>query len=595
MATTLNFKDIIDLPKWRPGAPLIASASNGCSLAYDMTNSNGDRTKNIYFFRSSTALDKKDTTTDEWIPLSSPAMSGTFGGGSACIFAASHGPKSRILSGSTTTLINVDGLGNDVPAAATWARATTTATVTTTRNHNYQVGQQVFVSLTSDATAIPLGLVSILTVPTATTFTFTCLNAGAASGTLTIGPAAANNQLANRGDGIGYTIRVIDNGAGGSGKIEERKIKGNTFGAAPTIELFSALTFAPVAGSTFEIRSGRVFMINSGAPTAGMFKYYDSATNTYSGNLATTNLPTIGTDSSLLHLSEDYVQNDRAPATGFVNGGATYDAGKNCIAATAATSTTITGSGMPAALLADEYRNFQVRIVEDTVNTTAVGQRRRITSHTSGATGVFTVSAFSVTPSSSAKFVVENDDDKILLFTNQAAVYTYNTVSNAWDTTTFAGAAVAGGAGIIATQSFGISPDAQKSVRHSMIYRVRGGNAAIIDVLDIAAGSTGVWTADIWYGNKGQAFTTGTSGAYDPITFDGRFLHICINGTQRFARFDLRNRILDPGTFLPFAPSTATTGVKCAMSFLIDGSTKLGILTNLSSSSVYSFDILVQR
>ncbi len=76
-----------------------------------------------------------------------------------------------------------------------------------------------------------------------------------------------------------------------------------------------------------------------------------------------------------------------------------------------------------------------------------------------------------------------------------------------------------------------------------MIYRIRGGNSAIIDVLDIAAGSTGVWTADIWYGNKGQAFTTGTSGAYDPVTFGGRFLHICVNATQRFARLDLKNRI----------------------------------------------------
>jgi hypothetical protein len=595
MATTLNFKDIVDLPKWRPSAPILSASGAGVCLAYDMSNSNADRTKNMYLFRSSSSLDKKDTTTDEWIPLSSPGLAGTFGAGSTCIFAASHGPRSRILSGSTTRLINLDGLGNDVPAAATWARSTTTATVTTTRNHNYQIGQQVFVSISSDVLAIPIGLVSILTVPTGTTFTFTCLNAGAASGTLTIGPAAASNQLANRGDGVGYTIRIIDNGAGGSGRVEERKIISNTFGAAPTVELTPALNFTPVAGSTFEIRSGRVFMINSGAPTAGMFKYYDSATNTYSGNLATANLPTIGTDSSLLHLCEDYVQSDRSPSIGFVSGGATYDGGKNCIAATAATSTTITGSGMSSTLLADEYRNFQIRIVEDTVNTTAVGQRRRITSHTSGAAGVFTVPAFAVTPSSSAKFVVENEDDKILLFTNQTAVYTYNASTNAWDTTTFAASPAAGGAGIISTQSFGITLDTQKAVRHSMIYRIRGGNSAIIDVLDISAGSTGVWTADIWYGNKGQAFTTGTSGAYDPITFGGRFLHICVNATQRFARLDLRNRILDPGTYLPFAPSTAVAGGKCAMSFMIDGSTKLGFLINLSSSSVYSFDIAIQR
>ena len=594
MATTLNFKDIVDLPKWRPSAPLFAAVGNGMSLTYDMTNSNADRTKNIYLFRASASLDKRDSTTDEWIPLASPGMAGTFGGGSTCIFAASHGPRSRILAGSTSTLINVDGLGNDAPASATWTRAAAVATVTTSRNHNYQIGQQLLVSTSSDILAIPLGLVSVTAV-TATTFTFACLNAGATTGTLTIGPGVGANQLANRGDALGFTIRVIDNGAGGTGKAEERKISGNTAGAAPTIELSTPLTFSPVAGSTFEIRAGRVYMINAGAPTAGQWKYYDAATNTYSGNLATANLPTIGTDSSLLHLCEDYVPNDRSPATGFINGGSTYDGGKNCIAATAATGTTITGSGMPSGLLADEYRNFQVRIVEDTVNTTAVGQRRRITSHTGGATGVFTVDAFAVTPSSSAKFVIENQDDKILLFTAQTSVYTYNSGSNAWDTTSFAAAPAAGGAGIVAEQSFGISLDVQKSVRHSMIYRIRGGNTSIIDVLDIAAGATGVWTADIWYGNKGQAFTTGTSGAYDPITFQGRFFHLCINATQRFARFDLRNRILDPGTYLPFTPSTAVTGAKCAMSFLIDGSTKLGALLNCSSSTVYVHEVLIQR
>jgi hypothetical protein len=598
MATTLDFKDVIDYGVWRPRAPALAAAGAGFCLTYDMSNTNADRTKNVYAFRATTALDLYEPTTNDWMPLTIPTMAGTFGAGAAAIFFPSHGPRGGILSGATTTTLQVDGLFNEVAATpgvgAAWTRALAVATVTW-NSHPFQVGQQLLVTVSSDVTAIPLGIVTITTIA-ANTFSFACLNAGATSGTLTVGVGVAPNQLANRGDGQGYTIRVIDSGSGGSGKIEERKIVGNTGGTQPTIEIDSALTFTPVTGSRYEIRCGRVYMITPGAPTAGQFKYYDPATNTFSGNLAVTNLPTVGTDSAFVALSEDHVPNNREPGSGFVNGGATYDGAVNCIAATTTGATSITGSGMPAGLLADEYRNFQVRIVEDTTTPTAVGQRRRITTHTSGAAGVFTVaSAWTVTPSATAKFVIENDDDRLLFFTAQTAVYTYSRSGNAWDTTSFAAAPVAAGAGVFVAQAFGIVPDTQKTVRHGMIYRVRGGNVASIDVLNIAGGATGTWEPDIWYNKRGQTFTTGTSGAYDPITFGGRFLHLNVNGTQRFVRFDVRNRVLDPGSYLPFPPGVAAVGGKCAMVWLIDGSTKLGELINVSPSQAQAFGVLVTR
>ena len=64
-----------------------------------------------------------------------------------------------------------------------WARTTTTATVTSA-GHNLRTGDQIVVTTTSDAAAIIKGVKSI-TVLTSSTFTFTCLNAGAASGTIT--------------------------------------------------------------------------------------------------------------------------------------------------------------------------------------------------------------------------------------------------------------------------------------------------------------------------------------------------------------------------------------------------------------------------
>lgn len=410
--------------------------------------------------------------------------------------------------------------------------------------------------------------------------------------------AVALNQLANRGDGVGYRVKVSDNAAGGTGKTEYRTIIGNTAGTTPTLILDSGLSFSPVNGAAYEIRSGRVFLLSAGTLAAGVWKYYDIATNSYSAALATTNLPaTIGTDSAMMALSESYVSNDRSSGEGFVSGGATYDGGnKNCIALTAVTGTTCTGAGMPADLQANEYRNFQVHVVEDTVNPTAVNQRRRISSHTGGATGVFTVPAWTVNPSTSAKIVVENDDDKILRRGDgTTAVYTYNIAANTWDTTTFGAAGGGAAAGTVLEQAFGITRDTTLNARHSHIYSIRGGSSATIDVLDIAGGATGVWSNDIAYGKKAQTFTTGTCGAYDPVTLGGRFLHLNINGTQRMARFDLRNRILDAGTYMRFPGGTAVVGGRMATSAVIDGATKVNNLYAVAASTANMLSLLTPR
>ncbi len=514
MTTVLNFKDIIDLPLWRPNSPAFLATAAGGSFAYDMRNTDRNSPYN-YFLHNATSLYAYAPKNDEWMLIGSPALTGTFGAGATSVFHPTQGPRGTIAAGATTT-----------------------------------------------------------------TFTLTT----------TLPAAVGINQLANRGDGVGYKIRVIGNAAGGSGKVEERTIIANTAGTTPTITLSSALTFTPGLGSAYEILSGRVFMLSAGTLAAGMWKFYDLATNSFSGNLATTNLPaTVAIDSSLVALSEGHIPNDRAEFTGLLN----------TITASAATGTTIVAStGIANSLFADEYRNFQVRIVEDTTTPTAVGQRRRISTHTSGTTPTFTVAAWAVTPSATAKFVIENDDDKILLFTNQTSVYTYNITGNTWDTTTFAAAAAAGAAGIVATQSFGITRDITGNARHSNIYRVRGGAVNAIDVLDIAGGANGVWVADIAYANKGgTTFTTGTCGAYDPVTLDGRYLYLNPGTTtgQRFLRFDVRNRVLEPWSYLRVPGSTAIVGGKLSMSYFFDGAVKLSFLSALQNTSVNQFSIACQN
>lgn len=68
-------------------------------------------------------------------------------------------------------------------SAQSWARTTTTATVTS-NGHNLRTGMLINVTTTSDAAAIVKGQKTI-TVTGVNTFTFTCLNAGGTSGTLT--------------------------------------------------------------------------------------------------------------------------------------------------------------------------------------------------------------------------------------------------------------------------------------------------------------------------------------------------------------------------------------------------------------------------
>lgn len=515
MATTLGFKDIIDLPKWRHNSPALgASAAGGC-LAYDMRN-DSQGAAYIYFLRSATLLDAYDPTTDGWLSIQSPALTGTFGAGAACVLHPTQGPRGTIATGATTT----------------------TFTLTT---------------------ALPA--------------------------------AVAINQLANRGDGVGHRVRVIGNAAGSSGKSEWRNVVANTAGTTPTITVDSAFSFAPILGDAYEFRSGRVFMLSAGTLAAGMWKYYDILTNSLSGNLATTNLPaTVGGDSSLVALSEAFVPNDKVPGTdGFLG----------VITATASGATSITAGTLPssASLFADEYRNFQVRIVQDTTTPTAAGQRRRISTHTSGTTPVFTVAAWAVTPSATAQFVIENDDDKIILFTNQNATYTYGITGNAWDaSTTFGAPGTAGGAGIVCAQSFGITRDTTGNARHSVIFRLRGGNVNTIDTLDIAGAAAGTWAADIAYKNKGLSlFNTGTCGVYDPATFGGRFIHLNLNGTQRFLRFDVRNRTLDAGTYLRFPQGAALVGGKMALSLFVDGATKLASVHHLTNTQTQFVSMLVQR
>lgn len=381
-------------------------------------------------------------------------------------------------------------------------------------------------------------------------------------------PAAVGlNQLANRGDTYGYRIRIIGNSAGGSGKVEERFIVANTGGMTPTIYLDSALSFTPAAGDAYEILSGRVYFLGAGALAAGIFKAFDVATNSFI-TLAQTNLPaTIANDTALLSMSEGNTPYNRNPGEGFFG----------TLTATASSSTTITGqaSGGDSGVETNRYRNFQIRVVQDTTTPTAVGQRRRVASHTAGVSAVYTLaSAWTVTPSANAQFVIEYDNDKILCWTsNVATTYCYNIAANTWDTTTFGASGGVHAAGVMAFGSWGIVPN--PVTFPSMIHVFRGGNVATLDILDISNGANGTWENAVVVGGVMPAVNTGTCGVYDGCTNEGHYAYINSVGTQRMLRYDVENRVVEPFAFLPVGQSTATVGNRMELLTFVDGASRM--------------------
>jgi len=430
--------------------------------------------------------------------------------------------------------------------------------------------------------------------------------------TSTVINAIGVNMLANRGGGTyGFRIRVIGSSAGGSGKIEERWIIGNTGGTTPTILLDSALTFTPSNGDKYEILGGRIFMLSAGTTGATSWRSYEVAANLLASQ-GVTNLPaTISTDFSAVALDEQYVPYDHKPGEGFVIGAVQYDGtSKYCLVATASAAGTLTGqaSGGDASVLANEYRNFQIRIVEDTAIPTAAGQRRIIASHTAGASPVYTLgTSWAVTPSATAKFVIEYPNLILLWSSATAVTYTFNysgaTINNgtnsinndAWHVTYFGNRGGNMGAGCTSFCAFGIEPDAAKNARHSHVFSFR--SAAILDFLDIAGGTTGAWSNAIVY-DGAVSITTGTCGKYAPADNEGRFGYMNIyvaSAINQIYRFDVKNRVLSPFTPTDWIQAgTAAVGDRVATYAAIDGSDKYTVVFLLAHLSTITHELIVQ-
>lgn len=509
-----QFKKVIDRMMWAQIAPCPNAHAAGSSMCADMRN-DVSRNPFIYNLISNSILNRYNIVTKGWqLVTSTPLTAGTFGAGSTSSFVPSFGAVGTIAAGATTTTVTL-------------------------------------------STALPT--------------------------------AVGVNMLANRGGSgeLGFKLRIIDTTAG---KVEERLIVGNTAGTAPVITLEAALTFTPATGARYELLCGRLFMLGSGTLAAGAFRSFEPASNALA-NRTITNLPaSITTDSAMLVMDELYVPYDNKPGEGMIKGSFTYDTGLSSLTATASGASSLTGqaAGGDAVVLANEYRNFQIRIVQDTTTPAAVGQRRIIASHTAGASPVYTLgTAWTTQPSSSAKFVIEQPNLLLLRTTANTTVYTYNytdaTINNgtnsiaadAWSTAYFGAAGNANGAGCLWAPSYGIQPDAARNARHSFNYFFRGGNVTTLDLLDIAGGTTGTWTAGITYDGGTDTFNTGTCGTPSPFGNEGRYTYInqyVASQVSQMYRFDAQNRVLSPHVSTDFIQSgTAALGQRMASFAAIDG------------------------
>lgn len=407
--------------------------------------------------------------------------------------------------------------------------------------------------------------------------------------------AVAVNALANRGDGVGYKIRIIGNSAGSSGLTEIKTIINNTGGLNPVITLDSALTFVPLVNDSYELLSGKVFLLGSSATIPGSWRSYDIATNLYTTLSVVNLLNPITTDTTIFCMDESYTPSILAPYLGFFD----------LLTATASAPANLTGqaAGGDATILAEEYRNFQIRIVQDVAIPQAAGQRRKIISHTAGASPVYTVAAWAVQPSANAIFVIEYNNDIVLWSGISLLTFSYLAGFNAdaaWSTsaslggaTQYANLTAAHTVGSMILPSFGITLNTAKNARHSYFYYFRGGTSPIIDLFDIAGGATGLWTANIITAPFPVSYGSGNSAIYDNTTKNGKYGYIqTVSG--RFFRFDILNRVVEPYAYLRYTLGTILVGQKLAISPFIDGTTKISTLFFIVPSSSAFMKILNQ-
>lgn len=375
--------------------------------------------------------------------------------------------------------------------------------------------------------------------------------------------------------GLSFKIRIT----AGTGAGQERQISSATFGANSVITVSTPWGTQPDATSVYQLLTGRVWIFGGGTLAAASFKYWDYATQTWSGNRSISGLPaTFGTDGRMRGTSSWPTFNATTASSGFENG-----------TASSGSATTLVDSG--ANWATNQWANSQVRIVAGT----NAGKTSIISSNTAT---TLTFATMTTAIDSSSVFVIEGDDNALYLMGNNAVtLYKYSISGDTWATLS-PGAARAGAPGAGAsltwitgvTQSDWTNPNAIKNGRY--LYSFRSTN--VLDYYDIAANT---WVSTVAYARQNETIAaSGSSYEYTGGNYIYCALPAVAGAPTRYLRFDLRGPIMEAFATNVFpSPTVAVLGDKLNSIVFGDssGSTPLVFLYRNSDGGTQLHRVLI--
>ena len=376
-----------------------------------------------------------------------------------------------------------------------------------------------------------------------------CFHPSGPTGTASAGSATTiTTTLTLPGSLAGYTIRIT----GGTGAGQERTIASNTYGSNSVITVAANWTTNPDNTSVYLLLTGRFYAFyGSGTPA---LKYFDLATNAWSGSLSGTGVTQSGTDWRL------------TATPGF---GATIATGT----ATAGAGSTLTNSGK--AWATNQWASYQVRLTGGT----GAGQVRTIASNTGT---VLTVSsAWSTNPDSTSTYVLEANDDFLYLAGGSAvALYRYSISGNTWSTLSPGTArSVAPGAGTslswIAVASDASWADETNIKNGRYLYSFQGASSGNLSYYDISANTWVNLTTT--YQRGGGADVLVAAGGYH-MAVDREFIYIVQVSPVSVVtcwRFNAVTQSLDPWAMYYYPFNAAGNGNRATIASYTDGGTTI--------------------
>ena len=360
------------------------------------------------------------------------------------------------------------------------------------------------------------------------------------SGTSTTLVTADNLQRGLKG----YKVHIT----GGPGAGDVREIQSNTTGANATITVTSAFSASPTTSTTYRLMTPRIFAMANGSTSAGSWRRYCYALDTWA-DAGTVGPPiAFGTDARLCAMNSFEYGDFISFATGTATSGA---------------STTISNSAKSWAT--NQWANHQIRITGGT----GAGQIRTISSNTG--TQITVSTAWTTTPDSTSAYSIEANDDHIYLTGNASVVpYRWSISSGSW-TTLDSRSAVAGN-GCSLHHANDITDTAWTNESNYLngryLFSHRGASSSAIERYDISANSwstlTYAYDSETYLGNtyaynRGKIYALATSTSGYSSVYD-----IVANNRSPFLS--------------PFITAGSNQGDRTAIIRYIDGATEIAYL-----------------